>query len=139
MNQVYYMVETRKGFLLYSEMDEYTESQASCGVLVCFTDIHQAKCNEKRIYERLKIDAVCNKNVNSYILNVTQNNLYYVNVHGIGTFYFQRIPMHWKKNKYVGKTLDMPNKILNELVPLNFDFFEEACKNHKFFFIGSSL
>lgn len=95
-----------------------------------FNVLYFAFIREEHLPNILTIKAVKNSTEIDVPLVLMPKHFYRAEVEGIGIFYFS---VDNTKDVFVEENGDK----LSLLTPINEDFFESACRNHRFFFIGN--
>lgn len=95
-----------------------------------FNVLYFAFIREEYLPNILTIKAVKNSAEIDVPLVLMPKHFYRAEVEGIGIFYFS---VDNTKDVFVEENGDK----LSLLTPINEDFFESACRNHRFFFIGN--
>lgn len=110
-------------YVLYNSSD----SQQNSIELSIFASIQTKKAKKN-----LKIRAIKDNTEIKVDLKRINDTLYYAKEEGIGTFYFRCI----NTKKLYTMLENKATAKLSVFIPINEQDFEDACKKHRFFFVG---
>lgn len=141
-NTVYTFVPNPQKTNLYWFLNEFPQGQVSDRAQFQMLFVFGRLKSTRSLPQHLSIKAVHNNAEIDVALQLLPNHFYMADVHNVGKFYFCVEAVN--ANIYQADTieLEMGSKSngkyvkLSCLQPVNTEFFEQACIEHRFFFIG---